>query len=365
MDINKLINSEFKNLAPYQPGKPIEELAREKNLTGIIKLASNENPLGASPQAIKAIKQKLNDIFYYPDPNNYELKQALNAKYSISPENIIIGNGSDEIQQLLARAFLNSEDEVIIPKYSFANYKIISNAQKARIIETKLGNNFYIDIENILKNINKRTKIIFIANPGNPISTYIDSKKIINLLDNIDSNTLVLLDEAYYEYRLEYDNFDTSKLIDKYPNLIITRTFSKAYGLAGLRIGYGFAHPEIIELLHKIKLPFNVNRLASVAAISALNDIVHIDHTVRVNKEGKEFLKSKLREKDISFIDSFTNFLTINIHEADKVYEYLLNMGIITRTLANYCLHDYLRLSIGTKYQNDLFSQKLFNYFLI
>jgi len=352
MDINKLINSEFKNLAPYQPGKPIEELAREKNLTNIIKLASNENPLGPSPKALEAIKKELNNIFYYPDPNNYELKQALSKKYNIDSTNIIIGNGSDEIQQLLTRAFVNSKDEVIIPKYSFANYKIIANAQRAKIIETKLDDNFYIDIEDILKKHNKKTKIIFIANPGNPISTYIDTKKIIHLLDNIDSNTLVLLDEAYYEYRLEYDNFETVKLIDKYPNLMITRTFSKAYGLAGVRVGYGFAHPDIIKLLHQIKLPFNVNRLGSVAAISALDDINHIQSSLKLNKKEKENLIKKFNEKNIFYIDSFTNFLTIKINQANNVYDTLLNEGIITRPLASYNLADFLRITIGDNEQN-------------
>lgn len=357
MDINKLLNSEFKNLNPYQPGKPIEELAREKNLTDIIKLASNENPIGASPLAIEAIKKELNNIFYYPDSNNYELKQALYKKYNVNPDNIIIGNGSDEIQQLLARAFLNSTDEVIIPKYSFANYKIISNAQKAKIIESKLDENFYIDIEDIINKANKKTKIIFLANPGNPISTYINSKKIINLLDNIDKNTLILLDEAYYEYRLEFDDFETANLIDKYPNLIITRTFSKAYGLAGLRVGYGFGHPDIIKLLHQIKLPFNVNKLASIGAQYALFDNKHLQNSLELNKYEKLILQKAFNELNIEYIDSYTNFLTIKLKNPIFKYESLLNQGVITRPLNSYGLTSYLRITIG----NDIQNKKLLN----
>lgn len=360
MDINKILNSEFKNLSPYQPGKPIEELAREKNLTDIIKLASNENPLGASPLAIKAIRDNLEKISYYPDANNYDLKQALSKKYNVNTSKIIIGNGSDEIQLLLAKAFLNDNSEVIIPKYSFANYKIISNAQKAKILEANLNNKFYTDIDNILKNISKNTKIIFLANPGNPISTYIESNEILKLLDNIDKNILVLLDEAYYEYRLEFDGFDTSMLLDLYPNLIITRTFSKGYGLAGIRVGYGFANDDIINLLHQIKLPFNVNKLASVAAVAALSDFEHLQNTLELNKKEKINMQNIFKNKNIEFINSYTNFLTIKVANSLTIYENLLNKGIIVRPLNNYGLNDYLRITIGNESQNKRFIESFF-----
>ena len=297
MDLKKILNYQFQNLNPYQPGKTIEELSSEKNLKNIIKLASNENPLGVSSNIIKAINKELNNIHYYPDPSYNNLKISLSNKYNININKIFIGNGSDEIQSLIAKAFVNSSDEVIIPKYSFANYKIISKHQGAKIIETNLDNNFNIDLDNILSNISDKTKIIYLANPGNPISTYINSEKIAYLLKNIDKNILVLLDEAYYEYRLEFDGFDTLKYLNDYNNLIITRTFSKAYGLAGLRIGYSFAHPEITDLLHNIKLPFNLNRLGVVAGIAALvwaqNPSASRSTVLQALKDASEFYPSR------------------------------------------------------------------------
>tara|TARA_R110000868_G_C10969234_1_gene769493 strand:+ start:844 stop:1944 length:1101 start_codon:yes stop_codon:yes gene_type:complete len=358
MDIKKLINLEFQNLTPYQAGKPIEELAREKNLTNIIKLASNENLLGPSPLVFKAIQKELSHLLYYPDPNNYALKQTLEQKYNISSDKIIIGNGSDEIQLLITRAFVNNQDEVIIPKYSFANYKIIANAQRAKIIESDLDNNFYINIEDIIKKITNRTKIIYIANPGNPISTYLYSDKIKYLLENIDKNILVLLDEAYFEYRLEFDSFDTVNLLNKFDNLIITRTFSKAYGLAGLRAGYGFANSQIINLLHQIKLPFNVNRLASIAAICALDDQKYISKILEINHQEKDFLYSQFNKLNLKYIKSYTNFITVKLDNPDKIYNYLLDKGIITRPLKNYSLDNYLRVTIGNHQQNIIFIEK-------
>lgn len=370
MDINFAL-PHINKLQPYVPGKPIETLAREKNLSRIIKLASNENPFGASPNVLNSIKNNLDSINLYPDPDQFELKQKLSEFYNIKPEMLAIGNGSDELLQLIMHAFVSSSNNIISPKYSFISYKVCSATIGAEYVESEVQKNWLNNLDNILSLINNNTKLICIANPNNPTGSYLDITTISNFLEKVPSNILVLLDEAYYEY-IKYDSFVDDNYIDKsieltkkYPNLIITRTFSKAYGLAGLRAGYSIANEYITKVINKIKQPFNVNRMVQFAACAAINDQDFISKVVEINNLEKFKLYSCFDKLNIEYIPSSTNFVTIKLSSADssmKLYEYLLNNGIITRPINNYNLHEFLRISIGAPEENDEFINVLKTY---
>ncbi len=352
----------IEKLKPYEGGKPIEELQRELGIEGeIIKLASNENPLGASKKAKEAIKKATDKVYLYPDGNAYYLKKKMAAKLNIDMNNIIFGNGSDELIELIYRTFAtNPDDEILYCYPTFIEYKIIGMGFNKKLIELPL-NNYAYDIELLLDSINDKTKIIFLNTPNNPTGAAIPKKDINRVIDAVkDKNCLVVIDEAYYEYAIAEDDYE--ELLDLYKenNVIILRTFSKAYGLAGLRIGYGIAQKDIIDYLNRTRPPFNVNILAQEAAMAAIDDDEHIRESVKNNNEGKEFLYAEFEKLGIEYIKTYANFILFDTKkDANKIYEALLKKGVIVRSMAGYGYTTSLRVTIGTMDENRIFIEKL------
>lgn len=351
-------------LQAYAPGKPMDELARELGLDikNIIKLASNENPLGCS-SAVKAIVQKASEsLTLYPDGNGFELKKALlehlaKQGHLLKQENILLGNGSNDILELIARAFLNEQSEAIFSEYAFAVYPIAIQAVSAKAkIAPSL--NWGHDLNAMLSLITAKTKVIFIANPNNPTGTWLSKKAITQFLDKVPEQIIVVLDEAYFEYVLESTYPNGVDLLERYKNLIVTRTFSKAYGIAGLRVGYGIACAEIIDILNRVRQPFNVNALAMAGAVAALKDQQFIKDTVQCNFEGLQYLYSELDQLNLSYIKSVANFLSIDFQseaKASAINNFLLTRGLIVRPIAVYKMPSFLRVTIGSQKQNEKF----------
>lgn len=359
MTFTEIANAGIRHLQPYQPGKPRDEVARELGLHQIDKLASNENMLGPSPKALAAIQSVLADCHYYPDAGAYELRKALANKYHIEPERIILGNGSDNILSLIVRCFAKPNDEILYSEYGFATYAIIAKAHHAipRAIKSR---DYCHDLRAMAKAVTDKTAVIFIANPNNPTGTFNTHHEVRELLDTVPTNVLVVLDEAYYEYMQESDYADSLSLQAEFPNLITTRTFSKAYGLAGLRVGYGICHPEICDLLNRVRLPFNVNSVAQAAAIAALEDATHLQNSLRMNQQGRQQLLAGLADLEINSIPSVANFITIDVGQAAQpIYQALLQAGIIVRPLLPYNMPNHLRITIGTAAQNQRLLQAL------
>jgi len=351
--------SDIYKIKAYQPGKPIEEVKREFGLKNVIKLASNENPLGPSPKAVEAIRGYASKINFYPDGGSYYLKKALGEKLGVKEENIILGNGSDEVVSLITRIFLQKGDQAIMGDPSFLMYKIDAQLSQAKIASIPLKN-FRLDLSEMSKAISSKTKLIFISNPNNPTGTIITEDEVEHFLKDVPPRILTVFDEAYYEY-VEDTNYPQSiDLLDKNSNIIILRTFSKIYGLAGLRVGYGIGSPEVIDLLNKARPPFNVNSLAQVAALASLEDEDQVNQSKSLVREGKEFLYSNLRRLKVSFIPTQANFILIKIGKKAKDVEgELLKKGIIVRGMGAYNLPHYIRVTIGTKPQNEEFIKNL------
>lgn len=351
-DYQQLANPGLNKLNPYQAGKPIEELARELGLTEIIKLASNENPLGASPIAMKAAANALNSASLYPDSNTFELKQALAEFHNIDTTRITLANGSDYLLSLLVQAFVAAGDEVIISDYAFATFNIIAHAHQAQpVIVAAKG--WSHDLTAMAHAITPKTRLIFIANPNNPTATWFTHKEFVEFMQQVPSNVLVVMDEAYCEFVQHPSYPNTIQLQQQYTNLITTRTFSKAYGLAGLRIGYCIAHTDCITFLERIRLPFSVNRIAQAAAIAALSDQKHIEQTIANNQAGQTQLQIAFRELGLNCLPSVCNFLTVDMQQpALTIYNALLKHGIIVRPLLPYRMPSHLRITIGTEKQN-------------
>lgn len=355
MSIKPLLRKNIESVKPYKPGKPIEEVRRELGLQRAIKLASNENPLGPSPRALRAILKSVYDLNRYPDANCYYLKQKLSKRFGLKKENFIIGNGSDEIIVLVLRALINPGDEVIVAYPTFLIYEIQAIASGAKIIRVPL-NSFRYDLKKMREKINPHTKLLFIANPDNPTGTYVTKKEVDEFMKDISKNVLVFFDEAYYEFAEGFSDYPhTLKYLDK-KNVIITRSFSKAYGLAGLRIGYGIGSSELIGYLERIREPFNVNMLAQVGALSALDDRKFLEKTLRITAEEKEYLYSEFKKLGISYIPSATNFILINVEkESEKIFKTLLKKGIIVRSMKDWGLNNFIRVTIGKREENELF----------
>lgn len=352
-DYIQLANPGVTQLTPYQAGKPIEELRRELGLDEIIKLASNENPLGASPKAIAAAKKSLDEIALYPDSHNYELKSALAEFHEIDPQRISVANGSDYLFSLLVQAFVPPDGEVIISEYAFATFSIVIHANQAQPV-TAPANGWAHDLSAMLKAITPKTRLILIANPNNPTATWFPEHEFIEFMQHVPAHILVVMDEAYFEFAQHPSYPDTLKLQKTYPNLITTRTFSKAYGLAGLRIGYCIAQPDCIDCLERIRLPFSVNRAAQAAAIAALHDQQHIENTISNNQAGQAQLQVGFRRLELGCLPSVCNFLTVDMKQAAiPIYNALLKHGIIVRPLLPYNMLNHLRITIGTEKQNQ------------
>ncbi len=358
-DLLALATKGVAGLQPYSGGKPIEELQRELGLDEIIKLASNENPLGPSQKVLDAIAST-KDLSRYPDGNGFNLKKALADKHNIEPNKITLGNGSNDVLEMVARAFVTVEHQVIYSQHSFAVYPIVTQAVGAEHVVVP-ANEWGNDLPAMLAAITDKTRLIFIANPNNPTGTWLNSLDLRNFLDNVPEHVIVLLDEAYFEYAISEKNYpDCSLWLNDFNNLIVTRTFSKAYGLAGLRIGYALSHPDIANLLNRVRQPFNNNSLALVAAETALQDVQYIEHSVEVNHSGMKQMILAFDDMGLEFIPSKGNFICVDFEQpADDVYQSLLEAGVIVRPVANYGMPNHLRVSIGTESENSRFINEL------
>jgi histidinol-phosphate aminotransferase len=348
-----LANAQLRDLAVYQPGKPIEETARELDVdpSEIIKLASNENALGPSPKALEAMGRALGKVQLYPDGAGFYLCEALAAHLGLDRQNIILGNGSNEVIEFLCHAFLQPGDEVITSQYGFIAYKIIATLFGARTIEAAApAPVFEQDLEMMLDAATPKTRLIFIANPNNPTGTLISQSKIDNFMSRLPKNIVVAFDEAYFEF-LDHPP-DTLRYIREERNIVVLRTFSKIHGLAGLRVGYGIARPELIEVLQKTREPFNVNSIAQVGAQAALQDELHQGKTKRVVDEGRAYLQDQFAEMNLSFVPSAANFVMVNVGDGFAVFKKLLARKIIVRPLKGYNLPEWVRITVGTMEQN-------------
>jgi histidinol-phosphate aminotransferase len=356
MSLSNLSPAYIRAIAPYQPGKPISDVARELGMSEaeIIKLASNENPLGPSPKALKAMEAVMKDLALYPDGGGFALKAAITRRFGVAAEQIILGNGSNDILELAARTFMHEGDSAVYSQHAFAVYPIATQAVGAKGIEVK-AKNFGNDLDAMLAAIQPTTKIVFVANPNNPTGTFVKADALKAFIASVPKTVLVVIDEAYGEYLDDEHAYDSVPWLSEFPNLIISHTLSKAYGLAGLRIGFGFASAELIALMNRVRQPFNVNHLAMVAAEAALSDDAFIEESRRVNAEGLQMLSAEFAKRGIEVIPSYANFLTFRISRAAEVFQALLKQGVIVRPIAGYGLPEYLRVSIGTAAQNARF----------
>ena len=351
-------------LKPYEPGKPIEELEREYGIAGAVKLGSNENPLGPGPLALAAIRAGLGSLHRYPDGSGYALKKALAAQLSvgagpITPDHLTLGNGSNEVLELAARTFVTPADEVVFSEHAFAVYPIVTQAVGARAIVTP-ARSYGHDLHAMRAAVTERTRLVFIANPNNPTGTWVGSDPLAGFLTSLPKQVLVLIDEAYYEYVDEPGYPNGVAWVERFPNLIVTRTFSKIHGLAGLRLGYGVSHPEVAGLFNRVRQPFNINSLALVAAEAALGDEGHVARSRRVNKAGLRQLEDTCDALGLSCIPSVANFLCIALpRPGSDVYAALLCEGVITRPIAGYGLPEHLRVTVGTEAENARFAAAL------
>lgn len=360
MSLVNLAPDYIRAIAPYQGGKPISEIAREFGLdeADIVKLASNENPLGMSPLAQAAVEDAMLDIARYPDGNSFALREAVAQKFQVAPDQIVFGNGSNDILELSARAFLQVGDEVIYSQHAFAVYPLVTQAVGATGIVVP-AKNYAHDLEGFLKAITAKTRLIFIANPNNPTGTLIDKATLTSFLKQVPKNVLVVLDEAYDEYLSSEDKSEAIHWLDTFENLIISRTFSKAYGLAGLRVGFGLMHADIADILNRIRQPFNVNAIAQAAAVASIKDEDFVARSYAANQAGMLQLTQGLEQLGLSYIDSYANFISFAVNDAATVNQKLLESGIIVRPVANYDMPDYLRVSIGLFSENQRFLDAL------
>lgn len=343
-------------IAPYQPGKPISELAREMDLdeASIVKLASNENPLGMGPQAQAALQAAVADLARYPDGNGFALKQALASRFKVAPQQVILGNGSNDVLELVARTFLGAGDEAIYSEFAFAVYPLVTQVTGATGVEVP-AKAWGHDLAAMRAAITEKTKIIFIANPNNPTGTLLPADELYQFIASVPKEVLVVLDEAYTEYLAEGEGGDSVEWSREFQNLIVSRTFSKAYGLAGLRVGFAISNSEVADLVNRVRQPFNVNSLAQAAAVAALQDEAFLQESRRVNDDGMQQITAALTEMGLSFIPSRANFVTFHSEKAAQINDYLLHHGVIVRPLAGYRMPNSLRVSIGLTEENARF----------
>ena len=353
-DASALANSYIAELTPYQPGKPIEEVERELGIKSAIKLASNENPLGASPLAIKAAIDALQKMHFYPDGGCFELKKALAAFLNVDANQLTLGNGSENVLEIIVKAYLAPGDAAVISQYAFLTIPLLIKSYGAELIVVP-AKQFGHDIEKMAAAVTDKTRLLFIVNPNNPTGTYTTQQELVYLLNSIPKHVIVVVDEAYHEYISQQDYPDTIALLQQYPNLIISRTFSKAYGLAALRLGYAVSSPELAQILNRARLPFNVNLIADVAARAALQDQEHIRRSVELNQKGMVQLRAGLDQLHVKYIPSLGNFITMNVGKAVDVYQKLLLEGVIVRPLGAYDMPNFIRVTIGTIEQNKRF----------
>lgn len=359
-DIANLAPAYIRSIAPYQPGKPISDLARDKGLepSQIVKLASNENPLGVSPNAHMAMMDALDEIARYPDGNSVSLRDAVCEKFNVTPSQLVFGNGSNDILELSARAFLAPGDEAVYSQHAFAVYSLVTQAVGATGVVVP-AKEFGHDLDAILLAITPKTRMVFVANPNNPTGTLIGKAELKEFLSLVPKYTLIILDEAYDEYLTDELKAESIGWLAEFDNLVISRTFSKAYGLAGLRVGFGVTSTAIADLMNRVRQPFNVNSIAQAAAVASLGDDEFVERTRALNQAGMVQITQGLEKLGLTFIPSFANFVSFKVADARGVYERLLNQGVIVRPIANYEMPDYLRVSIGLFSENARFLEAL------
>ncbi|MDO9049943.1 MAG: histidinol-phosphate transaminase [Methylotenera sp.] len=360
MSIADLAPEYIRNIAPYQGGKPIAELAREMGLRveDIVKLASNENPLGISPKAEYAIQEALFDIARYPDGNSFALRDAVSKKYEVVPNQIVFGNGSNDILELAARAFLTPDCETIYSQHAFAVYPLVTQATGATGIVVP-AKNYGHDLTAMLAAITPKTRIIFVANPNNPTGTLLGKDELYAFLKQVPKQVLVVLDEAYDEYLPVALKSEAIGWLNEFDNLIISRTFSKAYGLAGLRVGFGLCHAAVADLMNRVRQPFNVNSIAQAAAVASLADDDFVERSYALNQAGMVQLTQGVEKLGFEYIPSFANFVSIKVGDATHYNQQLLKNGVIVRPIANYEMPEYIRVSIGLFSENAKFLEVL------
>jgi histidinol-phosphate aminotransferase len=360
-------------LRPYQPGKPIAELQREYGVSDVIKLASNENPLGPSPRVLAAMQHEFADLARYPDGNGFALKQALAAKHGVDLSQVTLGNGSSDPLEFVVRVLVRPGDEVLFSEHAFAMYPIVTQAASAKAV-TARAKDWGHDLDAMLAAITDRTRVIFIANPNNPTGTWLGEEELEAFIAAVPSRIAVVVDEAYFEYASDpalrslqsaKDYPDASQWLGRYPNLMVTRTFSKAYGLAGLRVGYSLSHPDMANLMNRIRPPFNVNSLALAAACAGLGDVEHVRKGVALNTEQMAVVTTAAQEMGLGFIPSVGNFVCIDVGDSSvgrdgaAVYDALLHKGVIVRPVANYGMPRHLRVTLGLPEENQRFLKAL------
>jgi histidinol-phosphate aminotransferase len=360
MNICDVSPSYIRSIAPYQPGKPIAELAREMGLdeSTIIKLASNESPLGVSPMARQAIEAAIRDLGRYPDGNGYELKLALSKRYGVSMDQVVLGNGSNDVLDLAARAFLSAGRSAIYSQHAFAVYPLAVQAAGARGIEVP-AKNYAHDVDAMLQAVTPDTALVFVANPNNPTGTLIGARELEAFIAAVPERVLVVVDEAYNEYMPPEVRPDSLSWLPRFPNLVITRTFSKVYGLAGLRVGYALAAPGVADLMNRVRQPFNVNSVALAAAAAALEDTEFVRKSYELNQAGMRQVTAAFKAMGLEYIPSYGNFVTFRVRQAAQVFQRLLHSGVIVRPIASYGMPEHLRVTIGLASENARFLESL------
>jgi len=352
MSIQQFANQFVCDLVAYEPGKPIEETARELGLDPetIVKLASNENPLGPAPAAIEAMKQEAAGVHIYPDGGGYKLRQALADHHGLGLENVVLGNGSNEIIELLCHCFLNPKTELIAAEHAFVVYKLMATLFGAKYVEVA-DPDFIHDLDGMADAITEDTRLVFIANPNNPTGTMVNQEALDRFMDRLPDHVVAVLDEAYYEF-LD-DAPDTVKYVREGRNVCVLRTFSKAYGLAGLRIGYGLASSQVAAILQKARQPFNANSMAQAAALAAMNDSEHVAKTMETNRTGLAFYEQAFMARDLEYVPSAANFVLVKVGDGDDLFAKMLRKGVIVRAMSGYKLPEWVRISIGTMPENE------------
>lgn len=354
------ISDNIKQMNRYKAGKSIGEVKREYGLDKIVKLASNENPLGPAPEVIEKIRSEASNVYLYPDSDSRDLKEILSEHYQLNPDRIFIGNGSDEILDLLLMLLLADGGNIVQADPAFIKYELAATSRGGESIKVPLDNNYRHDLDKMAAAVEEGTKVIFICNPNNPTGTMLQKEEIESFLKKISDDILVVVDQAYQEYITSDNYFDGVELLDKHPNLFLMRTFSKAYGLAGMRIGYALGNAQLIDYLNRVRGPFNVNRMAQEAAAAAFKAEEHLEKCTNLNRQEKEFLYQNFSEMDLDYIETETNFMMVDTGlDAGEVFTELQKRGVIIRPGNQFGMGSWIRVTIGTREENEFFLANL------
>jgi len=360
-DPSRLAPEYVRRIARYVPGKPVEELARELGLDPgrIIKLASNENPRGPGPAVRKAIANATEELSRYPDGNGFALKAALGKRFDVDADDIVLGNGSNDVLELVTQAFLRPGDTAVYSRHAFAVYPLATQARGAIGIEVAPASDYGHDLGAMRAAIAPSTRVVFVANPNNPTGTWISPAALLSFIESVPVDVLIVLDEAYNEYLEPAQCAPSAAWTRRHPNLVVSRTFSKAYGLAALRVGYGLMNAKVAEMLNRVRQPFNVNALAQAAALAALGDVDYVNESRALNAQGRAALEEGFRKLGLAFVPSHANFVLVKVGDAPRIYERLLEQGVIVRPVANYGLPEWLRVTVGVGAENRRFLDAL------